>query len=179
MEQQIKRSDSGVGEPRPWLWGPCSRLGLGLALATLVADQAHKLWMLDVYRIGEGQRIRVSPFLDLVYVRNPGISYSLLPNLGQAPLIAFALAATVVLVVWIARAHSRLVALSLGLISGGAVGNAIDRIRLGGVADFFSFHIGSFYWYVFNLADVAIVAGVVGLLYDSLALSRKSAGNED
>lgn len=58
-------------------------------------------------------------------------------------------------------------AISLGLIIGGAIGNAIDRLRLGGVADFFSFHAYGFHWYVFNIADVAIVAGVLGLLYES------------
>jgi len=58
---------------------------------------------------------------------------------------------------------------------GGAIGNAIDRVALGGVADFFSLHAFGFYWYVFNVADVAIVAGVIGLLYDSLMVSRKDA----
>ena len=82
-----------------------------------------------------------------------------------------------VLGVWIAHAHSRLVSASLGLIAGGAVGNAIDRLHLGGVADFFSLHAAGYYWYVFNIADVAIVAGVAGLLYDSTIASRKKAGN--
>ena len=59
-------------------------------------------------------------------------------------------------------------AASVGLIIGGAIGNGIDRILIGGVADFFSLHAFGFYWYVFNIADVAIVAGVIGLLYDSL-----------
>ncbi len=70
--------------------------------------------------------------------------------------------------VWLARGiSSRLVAVSVGLIMGGAVGNAIDRLVLGGVADFFPLHAFGFYWYVFNIADAAIVAGVCGLLYDS------------
>ena len=58
---------------------------------------------------------------------------------------------------------------------GGAIGNAIDRVALGGVADFFSLHALGFYWYVFNIADAAIVAGVAGLLYDSFGPSRKDA----
>ena len=74
--------------------------------------------------------------------------------------------------VWLARAEYRLTALSLGLIIGGAVGNAIDRLAYGWVADFVLFHVSGgdwrFNWYVFNLADVAIVAGVIGLLYESL-----------
>jgi signal peptidase II len=74
--------------------------------------------------------------------------------------------------VWLAHATSRLTALALGLIIGGAIGNAIDRAVYGAVADFVLFHVDTpnwtFHWYVFNLADVAIVAGVIGLLYDSL-----------
>jgi signal peptidase II len=78
--------------------------------------------------------------------------------------------------VWLARGiTSRLVAGSIGLIMGGAGGNAIDRLVLGGVADFFSLHAWGFYWYVFNIADAAIVAGVIGLLYDSFGPSRKDA----
>lgn len=156
--------------------GRFTRLGLATLLITLIADQAHKWWMLHVTKLVEGQRVRVTPFLDFVYVRNPGISYSLLQNLGQAPLVIFAAIAALVMIAWIPKAHSQLLALSLGLIAGGAIGNAIDRVVLGGVADFFSFHAGGFYWYVFNIADVAIVAGVAGLLYDSIVTSRKNAG---
>ena len=87
-----------------------------------------------------------------------------------------ALVASVALGIWLARSGTgRLMAVSLGLIIGGAVANGIDRVVLGGVADFFSLHVGSFYWYIFNLADVAIVAGVAGLLYDSYLTSRKDA----
>ena len=154
-----------------------ARAGFGWLLATLVLDQLHKWWMIKITKLPPGQRVAVTPFLDLVYVINPGISYSLLADLGQLPLIVFAIVATVVLSAWIAHAHSRLVAISLGLIAGGAVGNAIDRLHLGGVADFFSLHAAGYYWYVFNIADVAIVAGVAGLLYDSVIASRKKAGN--
>jgi signal peptidase II len=165
--------------PRGWLWGPFSRLGLLAGLITLALDQANKWWMLDVYRIGERGRVAVAPFLDLVYVKNIGISYSLFDQDsydGQLMLAGFGALATVALWVWLARGGAnRLMAVSLGLIMGGALGNAIDRVRLGGVADFFSLHALGFYWYVFNVADVAIVAGVAGLLYDSFLASRKGA----
>jgi signal peptidase II len=135
--------------------------------------------MLAVWNMAERGRVFVTPFLDLVYVKNIGISYSLFDQAsygGQLMLAGFGLAATLALWVWLARATTgRLVAVSLGLIMGGAVGNAIDRLILGGVADFFSLHAFGFYWYVFNLADVAIVAGVAGLLYDSFLTSRKDA----
>lgn len=164
---------------RAWIWGPYSALGLLACLGTLILDQAHKWWMLRVWGIADRGRVEVTPFLDLVYVKNIGISYSLFDQAsyrGQLMLAAFGVAATLALGVWLARgAANRLMAVCLGLIMGGALGNAIDRVMLGGVADFFSLHAFGFYWYVFNLADVGIVAGVAGLLYDSLLTSRKDA----
>lgn len=168
------------GSPmRRWLWGPYAGLGLTVFLATLALDQAHKWWMLNVYDIADRGRVEVTPFLDLVYVKNIGISYSLFDQEsygGQIMLAAFGVLATIALWIWLVRgATGRLLAVSLGLIMGGAIGNAIDRVVLGGVADFFSLHAFGYYWYVFNVADVAIVAGVIGLLYDSLLASRKDA----
>jgi signal peptidase II len=153
-----------------WLWSRWSALALSIAAATCAIDQAHKLWMLFIYRIQDKGRVAVAPFLDLVYVKNVGISYGMMPGwLGPWVLSAFALAASVALYLWLVRGPTtRLVAWSLGLIIGGAIANAIDRMWLGGVADFFSAHAFGFYWYVFNIADVAIVAGVIGLLYDSI-----------
>lgn len=160
-----------------WLWGRWSGIGLSAAILALAADQAHKWWMLAVYRIAEKGRVSVTPFFDLVYVKNVGISYGIgAGSLGQAGLAAFAAAAALVLAIWLARgATGALMAVSIGLILGGALGNAIDRVHLGGVADFFLFHGWGYSWYVFNLADVAIVAGVVGLLYDSFWSSRNDA----
>ena len=176
MTEQINRSPSAaiLAAPPRWTY---ARAGLWALLAVLILDQAHKWWMIKLWKLPLKERFPVLPFMDLVYVVNPGISYSLLANLGQLPLIIFALIAAVVLGVWIVSAHSRLVATSLGLIAGGAVGNAVDRMHLGGVADFFSLHAAGYYWYVFNIADVAIVAGVAGLLYDSIIASRKNAKN--
>ena len=164
---------------RSWLWGPYSRLGLVVFITTVVLDQAHKWWMLRVFDIESRGKVEVTPFFDLVFVKNIGISYSMFDQesyAGQLMLAGFGLAATVALWIWLSRgATGWLLAISLGLIMGGAIGNAIDRLVLGGVADFFSLHAFGFYWYVFNIADVAIVAGVIGLLYDSLLASRKDA----
>ena len=158
------------------LWGPGSRLGLWVIVATFVIDQAHKWWMLNEYGIAMGQRIAVTPFLDLVYVLNRGVSYGLLDSTGPWALTGFAALVALVLWCWLSQPSSgRVLAASLGLIIGGALANAVDRLHLGGVADFFSLHAFGFYWYVFNLADVAIVAGVIGLLYDSFGTSRKDA----
>jgi signal peptidase II len=164
-----------------WFWGTWSRLGLSIALVTLVADQVHKWWMLDVYRIQDRGRVTITPFLDLVFVLNQGISYGLFAQqevLGQWLLAGFATLAAMALAWWLATgAGGRIWAISVGLLIGGAIGNGIDRVRLGGVADFFSMHAFGFYWYVFNIADVAIVAGVLGLLYDSFRPSRNDASN--
>ena len=120
--------------------------------------------------------VRLTPFLDLVLIWNKGISYGLFQQdgpLGQWVLLALTAIAVALLWIWLARSTSRLTAVSLGLIIGGAVGNAIDRMAYGAVADFVLLHLTtasfSFKWYVFNLADAAIVAGVAGLLYDSFA----------
>jgi len=168
-----------VHQKKPWLWGRLSPLGLGIAIFTVALDQLHKYWMLAVYEIQNRGRVPITPFLDLVYVKNTGISYGLFlqeSRQGQWLLAGFAGLALLAMACWLARGVSnRLVAVSLGLVMGGAAGNAIDRVALGGVADFFSLHAFGFYWYVFNLADVAIVAGVVGLLYDSFVPSRNDA----
>ncbi len=161
-------------------WGPLGRLGLATAAATALLDQALKLWLLFVFDLQGRGIVRLTPFLDLVLVWNKGISYGLFQQdgaLGQWALLALTLVAVALLWIWLVRSTSRLMALSLGLIIGGAVGNAIDRMAYGAVADFVLLHLTtgsfSFKWYVFNLADAAIVAGVAGLLYDSLSWPRR------
>ena len=151
-------------------------LGFLVAAITLAVDQGHKIWMLDVFDIAARQPVALTPFLDLVMAWNPGISYSLLsaetPE-GRFALLALSLVATAWLSVWLWRAPDRLTTVALGLIVGGALGNAYDRFAYGAVADFFHFHVGGFHWYIFNLADVAIVAGVGLLLYESLFVAGK------
>ena len=163
-----------------WLWGRWSRLMLWTAVVSLVLDQADKLWMLKAFRIQDRREpVRVTAFLDYVYVLNTGISYNI--GSGAVPpwaLSAFAVVASLAMAVWIARAGtSSMMAIGVGLIIGGAIGNAIDRLWLGGVADFYLLHAFGYQWYVFNIADVAIVAGVCGLLYDSFVPSRTGAAN--
>ncbi|NOT70093.1 MAG: signal peptidase II [Hyphomicrobium sp.] len=171
--EHVANGDRAVAQPASggWLWSRFAPLGLSVALVTLLIDQAHKYWMLHVYDIESKGRVTITPFLDLVFVKNIGVSYSMFnqsSQVGQYALTAFAVAASIALWVWLNRAGTgRLMTWSLALIIGGALGNAIDRVLIGGVADFFSMHAFGFYWYVFNIADVAIVAGVAGLLYDS------------
>ncbi len=150
--------------------------GFLTALVTLIVDQGHKLWMLFVFDIANNQPVALAPFLDLVMAWNPGISYSLLradTDAGRYGLLALSLTVTAGLAVWLWRAPCKFTTTALGLVIGGALGNAYDRFAYGAVADFFHFHVGSFSWYVFNLADVAIVAGVGLLLYESFGLGQK------
>jgi signal peptidase II len=156
-------------------WGPLSALGLTIAAVIGILDQTSKLWLLDVFGLADRTRVALTPYFDLVVIWNTGISYGLFQQEGFSALwllLAFKVVAVVLLWIWLARASSRLTAAALGLIIGGALGNAIDRLHWPGVMDFVLFHIETaswrFSWYVFNLADVAIVAGVVALLYDSL-----------
>jgi len=160
-----------------WI-GPLTGFGLVVAAVACALDQASKLYLLFVYDLAD-HPLRLGPFFDFILTKNTGISYGLFQTrgeLGQWLLLGFKAVAVVLLWLWLARAHSRLTALSLGLIIGGAIGNAIDRLAYGWVADFVFFHVSTatwqFRWYVFNLADVAIVAGVVGLLYESLVGER-------
>ncbi len=150
--------------------------GFLLAALTLAVDQGNKLWLIDIYDIAARQPVRLAPVLDVIFAKNPGISYSLLSArtpAGRWALVVFAGLATVLIGVWLWRTSTWLVALALGLILGGALGNAIDRFSYGWVADFYYFHVGTFHWYVFNLADVAIVLGVALLLYDSVFLAAR------
>jgi len=153
------------------------RPGIIAALAVIALDQASKLWLLRVLDIAHHGAVKVTPFFDLVLALNTGISYGWFQDegaVGQAILLAVKAVAVIVLAIWMARSQSRLATFALGLIIGGAIGNAIDRFAYGAVVDFALFHVQiggkPFNWYVFNLADVAIVAGVAGLLYDSFVM---------
>ncbi len=159
---------------RSCVWGPLSAFGLFVAFVACLVDQAAKFWLLLVLHLESHPPVAVTPFAEIVLTWNTGISYGLFPQhgpIGTWALFAFKVVAVVFLWVWLSRASARLTALALGLIIGGAVGNALDRLHWPGVLDFVLLHVEtagfSFRWYVFNLADVAIVAGVIGLLYES------------
>ena len=150
------------------------RAGIIAAVVTLVADQASKLWLLNGFDLARKGVVKVTPFFDLVLAWNIGISFGWLQNDSQSAqiaLMAVKVLAVIALAIWMARSQTRLATVALGLIIGGAIGNGIDRFAYGAVVDFALFHIeiggNTYNWYVFNLADVAIVAGVAALLYDS------------
>ena len=150
------------------------RAGILAAIAVLALDQASKLWLLFSFDLARRGVVQVTPFFDLVLAWNVGISFGWFQNdslVAQTILTIVKAAAVVALAIWMAWSRTWLATIGLGMIIGGAVGNAIDRFAYGAVVDFALFHVeiaGKTYnWYVFNLADAAIVAGVAALLYDS------------
>jgi signal peptidase II len=153
-----------------------TRLGWVCAVAVLAADVATKWWIL-AHVMNPPRIIEVTSFFNLVLVHNRGVSFGML---GSAPgwmpwaLTAFALLIAAALGIWLRRADSKLLALALGGVIGGAVGNAIDRVRFGAVVDFLDFHAFGWHWPAFNVADSAVVVGVGLLILDSL----KSGGQK-
>jgi signal peptidase II len=157
------------------MWGPLSSLGLVLAVLIFAVDQLHKWWLLYVFGIAERQPVTLVPGFDLVLVWNHGISYGWFASHEQGTrwiLVAIALVVSAFLWRWLSGSRRPVTAAALGLIIGAALANALARVIHGAVVDMFHFHVGSFSWYVFNLADVAIVAGVGLLLYESWAEGR-------
>lgn len=141
----------------------------------LVLDQASKWWVLEVLRLPERGQVVLAPFLNLTMVWNRGVTFGLLRQEGVwGPVIlsAVALAVVVGLGLWVRRAENRPVAAALGAVAGGAVGNVMDRLRFGAVVDFVHAHAWGWSWYVFNVADAAIVCGVVVLVLDGLRPRR-------
>jgi lipoprotein signal peptidase len=156
------------------------RVGLLAAVLVLAADQASKFWVLDVLDLPRIGQIALLPVLSLTMVWNTGVTFGLLASFGGLgpPLLAVvALAVVAALVLWLRRAETWLVAASLGSIAGGAIGNVTDRLRFGAVVDFIHAHAFGHSWYVFNIADAAIVCGVAALVLDGLRPHRnKLAG---
>ena len=148
------------------------RLGLPIAATILVADQVSKWWMLEVARLPEIGQIRLlaaGPFgLDLTMVWNRGVTFGLLSGDGAWNHLALALLAAAIaafLLRWMARAENRLTAIALGAVVGGAIGNVIDRILYGAVADFLNMSCcGIANPWAFNVADIAVFAGAIGLV---------------
>jgi signal peptidase II len=163
------RNDGGLGS-----W-PIRRFGLAVMAATFIADQVTKQWLLMFANIIQEGPFPVTSFFELAVVWNRGVSYGLFQqstDWGRWALITGSLLASSWMTAIMWRAPDRLTAASLALIVGGALGNAVDRVTYGAVFDFAHFFIGDWSWYVFNVADAAIVVGVFGLLYDAVAEGR-------
>ncbi len=151
------------------------RLGLAVAVLLFAADQASKWWVLERLRLPELRNVpllELGPVgLDLSMVWNRGVTFGLLSGDGPWNHLILALLAggiAVFLLRWLARAETRAVAVALGAVIGGAVGNVADRLRFGAVVDFVDAHAWGWHWYVFNIADAGIVCGVAALIADAL-----------
>jgi len=144
------------------------------ATVVLLADQASKYWVLYVLDLERLHSVAVMPLLNFTMVWNHGITFGLNDHEGASALVPVVAALAVIagLLVWLYRADRAVVTIALGSVSGGAVGNVIDRLRFGAVVDFIHAHAFGWSWYVFNVADAAIVGGVVILILDSLRSSR-------
>lgn len=144
--------------------------GLVVALVVLVLDQASKWWIVSRVITPETPVVEVwPPFFRLVMVWNHGISFGIFAGSRQPlPLIALALVIVGVLLVWLHRNGSVLLAFALGAVIGGAVGNMWDRLHYGAVVDFLDFSIAGYHWPAFNIADSAIFIGVVLLTFSSM-----------
>lgn len=170
------RFSSASMSPRDW--------GLAAAAGALLLDQASKLAVLYGYgfKVPEQycrlehrppiESVPIFPFFNISMVPNCGISYGLFQMhgwLGVGVLVGAAFLAVIGLGLWLWHTANRVLAIGLGLIMGGAIGNnLVDRPLYGWVADFFDFHFSNYHWYVFNVADAAITFGVIALVYDAL-----------
>jgi signal peptidase II len=154
------------------------RMALVLAVAVIAVDQATKVWILNGLNLPLRGSVQLAGPFHLTMVWNPGpsfIGYLLESHkaLARWPLVAFSMTAAVVLALWVRRADRALFATSLGLVIGGAVGNALDRVRLGAVADFIDVSRLLYFPWVFNVADSAITVGICLLLVDMLRQDGK------
>lgn len=156
-----------------WLKKPSVFLSLFVALDVLIMDRLHKYLQVDVAGWTGGEVINVTPFFDYVLVWNTGISYGLLGDLGPEMLLIIMGIAMIALAYWWWTDEAILTRVGIALAIGGALSNAIDRVVYGAVADFFHFYSGTWSFYVFNIADMAISAGVVLLIFDVLRPKRK------
>jgi signal peptidase II len=149
---------------------PARRLGVLIVAVIFIADQASKFWLLFGLGLAENGPYAVTSFMNIVLAWNRGISYGLFQqstDIGRWALVVLSFVAAVWLWRWMWRETRGLTVASLALVIGGALGNGIDRLVYGAVVDFVHLHYGSFSWYIFNIADAAIVVGVAGLLYES------------
>jgi signal peptidase II len=149
-------------------------LGIATALLCILIDQASKWWLLSGVDIAAREPLAILPFFNLVMVWNYGISFGMLAGHNHPLLLSgMAIGVSGILLVWLSRVHHPWVGVAIGLVIGGALGNVVDRIRFGAVADFFDFHLLGYHWPAFNIADSCIFIGVVLLCIDSMLEAKK------
>lgn len=151
--------------------------GILIALLVITIDQITKAAVMD--RIETGQ-IAVAPFFNIVLVWNRGISFGMLTHGAVGPLVfaAFSIVIAGMFSVWMWRASHKWLAAAIGAVIGGALGNAIDRLRFGAVVDFLDFHASGWHWPAFNIADSAICVGIAFVIADGLFFEPKRKGSQ-
>jgi len=158
-----------------------SLIGCAVIVLSLLLDQASKQWVVMEYGLQSRFIAEILPFFNLVLVWNKGVSFGMFADAQSWmpwALTALALGITAFLAHWLRRAESVLIALALGLVIGGALGNVIDRVRFGAVLDFLDFHAYGFHWPAFNVADSSIFIGVVLLLISSIVTPENDSKTE-
>ncbi len=137
-------------------------------MIVLTVDWLSKYWLIGLMR-ELGRPLSLTPFFNLVMVWNEGVSFGLFPSPGASRwfLVVISLAIVAGLVIWLRKIDKPLLAVAIGGLIGGALGNVYDRIVYGAVADFFDVHVLGYHWPAFNIADSAISVGVVLILYDA------------
>lgn len=150
------------------------RLGLIVAAVIIAVDQVSKMYLIDLMaRYPHG--IEVTSFFNLVMVWNRGVSFGMFAGDNMRwILVAVAGVISIVVFFWLRNATNRMLSIGLGLVLGGAIGNIIDRVRFGAVADFFDFDLIFMRWPAFNVADMAIVVGVIVILFENLFQGHNS-----
>ena len=150
------------------------KIGLSVGATVVVLDQLTK-WLIREVVLGTGRDIEVTGFFNIVEVWNRGVSFGLFAS--DSPwtpylLSALAIAISIVLIVWLRKAETTFLALALGFVIGGAIGNVFDRFIWGRVYDFLDFHAAGYHWPAFNVADAAISVGVALILLDGFIAKR-------
>ncbi|MCF6217037.1 MAG: signal peptidase II [Emcibacter sp.] len=159
------------------------RLGFVVVFFALTLDRVSKWWIMEVLELPKIQMVQILPIFNLQWAENRGISFSLLTadsDLGRWALVTLTGAIVIGLGIWLKTVQTRVLAIALGLIIGGAIGNIYDRAVFGYVADFLQFHVGDWSFAVFNLADSCISIGAILLIWDSFfGPSSKEKSKED
>jgi len=148
---------------------------LGCAAIVIAIDQLSK-WLILTEIMNPPRVIEITGFLNLVLVSNKGVSFGLFSSdavWAQPALASFAALVSILLVFWMRQAQHCFSAIFLGLVVGGALGNAIDRLLHEAVVDFLDFHVAGYHWPVFNIADSAITVGVIFIIAEGLFADRK------
>lgn len=152
--------------------------GIGIAVLVIAADQLSKWWI--IWKVMMPPRvIEITPFFNLVMVWNPGVSFGFFntdSRTNALMLSALALVIVAILSIWLYRSERRLIGSAIGLIIGGALGNVIDRLRYGAVADFLDFHVAGYHWPAFNLADSMITIGAAMIVLDAVFDGTQTRG---